>query len=113
MIACPGIVTTYGYPGDSTPDANSSKAIGAWDNPLGPISLAVSRDVEAALCLAGFRPRAKLLVVLADGQELLRQWDDRTARSYHGKPLTGRYDFFCPSGRNPLEDRKVAGFRRP
>lgn len=37
-------------------------------------------------------------------------WDDRTAKAYRGKPLTGRFDFFCPSGRNPLEGAKVNAF---
>jgi len=109
-LSFPVFVTTYGYPGDTTPDSNSANGIGAWDNRLGPLSLAVSRDVEAGFVKAGIKPRTLVVIRLADGREITKRWDDRTARSYKGKPLTGRFDFYSPDGKNPWEGEKVVGF---
>lgn len=107
-----GRITTYGYKNDSTPDRNSAAGIGAWDNRLGPVSLAVSRDVEAAFRKAGITPRSMIVLRLANGQEIEKRWDDRTARSYQGKLLLGRFDFYCPEGKNSLDGQKVIGFKR-
>jgi len=105
-------ITTYGYQGDTTPDTNSANGIGAWDNRLGPLFLAVSRDVEALFVKAGIKPRALVVIRLASGREITKHWDDRTAKSYKGKPLTGRFDFYCPDGKNPWEGEKVVGVRK-
>jgi hypothetical protein len=107
-----GFITTYGYRGDTTPDRNSAAGIGAWDNPLGPCSLAVSRDIEARFRAAGITPRSKVALVLENGQTVVKTWDDRTAKAYKGKPLVGRFDFFCPSGHNPHQDQKVVAISK-
>jgi hypothetical protein len=107
-----GVVTTYGYKGDSTPDTDSSNGIGAWDNKLSLSSIAVSRDIEAQFRAAGIKPKGKVLLVLDNGETLIKTWDDRTARAFNGKPLTGRFDFYCPSGKNPLEGIGVLSFRK-
>jgi hypothetical protein len=105
-----GVVTTYGYKGDTTPDRNSANGIGAWDNKLSLNSLAVSRDIEAQFRAAGIKPKGKVFLVLVNGTSTQRTWDDRTAKAYKGKPLVGRFDFYCPSGKNPLEGLGVLSF---
>ena len=98
-----GFITTYGYPKDTTPDRNSANGIGAWDNKLSETSMAVSRDIEAIFRAAGIKPMSKVALVLADGTTVTKTWDDRTAKTYKGKPLVGRFDFYSPSGKNPKE----------
>jgi hypothetical protein len=107
-----GKVTTYGYPGDTTPDLNSSRGIGAWDNKLRPGSMAVSRDIEKLFVAAGIAPRCRVRILLADGTSVQRFWDDRTAKFFQGKPLVGRFDFYYPDGKNPFEGVPVIGFER-
>lgn len=107
MMTPIGFITTYGYKGDTTPDRNSANGIGAWDNKLSETSMAVSRDIEAKFRAAGIKPRSKVSLLLDNGQILVKTWDDRTAKSYRGKPLIGRFDFYCSSGKNPCEGRKV------
>ena len=106
-----GVVTTYGYKGDSTPDRNSANGIGAWDNKLSPSSLAVSRDIEAKFRDQGIKPKGKVLLVLVDGTSVSKTWDDRTAKEYRGKALVGRFDFYTPSGKNPFEGQGVVQFK--
>jgi len=102
-----GFVTTYGYPRDTTPDRNSANGVGAWDNELTETSMAVSRDIEALFKSAGIAPKSKVSLILADGTSLIKTWDDRTAKTYKGRLLVGRFDFYCPSGRNPFEGQRV------
>lgn len=113
FVAFSGRITAYGYPGDSTPDSNSNAAIGAWDNRLvDGYSVAVSRDVERAFRAAGIDPEDELTVYLKSGKELSLRWDDRTAASYNGKPLTGRFDIYCAKSPTELVDAQVIGFRK-
>jgi len=107
-----GVVTTYGYKGDTTPDRNSANGIGAWDNKLSETSLAVSRDIEAQFRAAGIFPKSKVSLLLDNGQTIVKTWDDRTAKAYKGKALTGRFDFYSPSRDNTFENLKVLSFTR-
>jgi len=108
-----GRITAYGYPGDSTPDSNSAEAIGAWNNTLVDCySLAVSRDVEAAFHEAGIHPLDAVQVCLKTGDILTLCWADRTAASYGGQPLTGRFDLYCAKKPSVLVDSAVVGFRK-
>ena len=108
-----GIVTSYGYPGDSTPDTNSENAIGAWDNHLTPyVSLAVSRDVESAFRDAGIYPLDAVEIQCSNGDILSLVWADRTAREYDGQPMTGRFDIFSPRGKCAHDGQSVTGFRK-
>jgi hypothetical protein len=107
-----GVVTTYGYAGDTTPDRNSANGIGAWDNHLRETSIAVSRDIEAQFRAAGILPMSKVKLLLDNGKTVEKTWDDRTAKTYKGKPLIGRFDFYCPSGRNPHEGQGIVNFSR-
>ena len=108
-----GRITSYGYAGDSTPDTNSEHAIGAWANHLEEgLSLAISRDVEQQFRYFGVTPKSLVDVMLANGIVLTLLWDDRTAAEYAGKPLTGRFDLFSPSGPSRYTDCKVIGFRK-
>ena len=113
MIAIKGRITSYGYPGDSTPDSNSENAIGAWDNVLTDgVSLAVSPDIEAAFRETGIAPRASVVLQLDGGPEITVRWDDRTARAFEGKALTGRFDLYGRYKPSPFVDRVVTGFRK-
>lgn len=107
-----GFITTYGYKGDTTPDRNSANGIGAWDNKLSNTSMAVSRDIEATLRAANIKPRSKVSLLLEDGTTLIKTWDDRTAKSYKGRPLVARFDFYCPSGCNEHEGKKILSLRK-
>ena len=105
-----GFITTYGYPKDTTPDKNSANGIGSWDNKLTETSMAVSRDIEAKFREAGITPMSKVALLLADGTQVTKTWDDRTAKSYKGRPLLGRFDFYCPSGKNKFEGLQILAF---
>ena len=107
-----GFVTTYGYPKDTTPDRNSTNGIGAWDNKLTETSMAVSRDIEALFRAAGIKPKSRISLLLENGTSVVKTWDDRTAKSYKGRPLVGRFDFYCASGRNIFEGQKIVAFNR-
>ena len=108
-----GRVTSYGYPGDSTPDSNSFAAIGAWDNPLVTgHSLAVSRDIETIFRSSGIVPRSELDLQLEGGTVIRVAWDDRTAKEYAGLPLVDRFDIFSATRPSVLVDAKVVGFRK-
>lgn len=111
FISCIGRITSYGYPGDTTPDSNSTNAIGAWDNKLSDgKSLAVSRDIEEVFSSVDIYPKQKIRLVLDKGDTIDVTWDDRTAKFYKGKPLVSRFDLYCAHAPSPLVDRKVLGF---
>ncbi len=120
-----GRVTSYGYPDDATPDSNSAAGIGAWvsedeqarirageitPNRLRPGDLAVSRDIEAEFRRAGVSPGDTVTIRLDDGTELAGRWMDRTAESYDGRTLTGRFDIYSPDGANPLDGKQVVAW---
>lgn len=121
------VVTSYGYSTDTTPDSNSSAGIGAWvgsdeqerikrgeqtENRLREGDLAVSRDVERQFKAAGIRPRDTVTIELDDGTQQTGRWMDRTAESYNGKTLTGRFDIYSPKGPSPLNGKKVTGWMK-
>ena len=112
FIPISGRITSYGYPGDSTPDSNSEAMEGAWDNTLvDGLSLAVSRDIEAAFRAAGIAPRAFVTLQFSDGTAVKLRWDDRTAASYNGRPLTGRFDIYGEYSPSRMVDKIVTGFQ--
>jgi proteasome lid subunit RPN8/RPN11 len=110
-----GKVTDYGQANDPWRDTNSLNRIGAWDNPLTDTSLAVSPDIEQQFRKAGIAPNQPVKLLLADGSEIVRTWDDRTATDRQAaelglKPLRGRFDFFSPQGPHEKRDVRVIGF---
>lgn len=118
FIPITGRITSYGYPHDTTPDnASLGKGkykvpTGAWLNPLRSTSMAISRDVEAAFAKAGIEPKGRVDILLKCGAILKLTWDDRTARSYKGKALTGRFDLYSPVKEHMLDGMPVTGFRK-
>ncbi|MEI8045601.1 MAG: hypothetical protein WCL11_29605 [Verrucomicrobiota bacterium] len=107
-------ITRYGYPNDETPDSLTAAGYGAFkDNRLNPMSLAVSRDVEAHLVAAGIKPMDHIELQLTSTCSIIRQWADRTARSYQGKDLVGRIDLYCPNNElRDMDGKPVIGFRK-
>lgn len=113
FIPLHGRITSYGYPGDTTPDTNSTNAIGAWDNHLEDgISLAVSRDIEQLFRLHGVLPKHNVELSIAGGETLILRWDDRTAEEFHGKLLVGRLDIYGKHKPSKFVDDLVIGFRQ-
>lgn len=110
---CPGKITRYGYAGDTTPDSLTQAGFGAWNNKLTSQALAVSRDVEYYFSLAGIRPLDLVEIYFEDRPPIIRKWEDRTARSYNGKSLMGRYDLYDPQNKyRQLDGQPVIGFRK-
>lgn len=120
-------ITSYGYSGDTTPDSNSTAGIGAWvsddeqkrikrgemtENRLREGDLAVSRDVERQFKAAGINPGDTVTITLDDGTTQTGRWMDRTAESYNGKTLTGRFDVYSPKGPSPLNGKRVTGWKK-
>ena len=85
------LLTSYGYAGDLTPDTNSSNGIGNKGNLLTSGSVALSPDVISRL---NPQPGAAVYV----GGTLVGYYDDSTAASYKGVPLTNRVDTYDPTG---------------
>ena len=111
FISITGRITCYGYPADSTPDSNSRNAIGAWDNKLiDGASLAISPDIEDAFRQAGIHPKDRVKIKLSSGEILYLVWADRTAKTYNGYPLRGRFDLYCAKTPSKLVDSYVVGF---
>jgi hypothetical protein len=109
-------VTDYGSRDpkiETTPDTNSLKGVGAFPHSTKPGSLkenysfALSPDKEAEFRAAGVRPGDEVSLTLADGRTVAGRWDDRTSTK-----LTGRIDFYSPSGVSPLRDARVVGFAK-
>lgn len=120
-----GQFTSYGYEGDTTPDRNSSAGIGAFvskeeqariragedtPNKLRTGDLAISRDIEERFVAAGLEPGDTVTIKFADGTTKRTRWMDRTAASYNGKALTGRFDFYSPTGPSRDNGKEVVGF---
>lgn len=115
-------ITSYGYPGDPTPDSNSSAGIGAWvnsdeaariragentPNKLRKNDFAVSPDVEKRFRDAGISEGDQVVLQLSDGTSITGRWMDRTAEEWKGKKLTGRFDLYSPDGPSPLDGKSV------
>ena len=112
-----GKVTSYNFKGDAYSDSNSRAGIGAWDNKLNENSLAISPDIESKFKAAGIGKGDPVELTLADGSTVIRNWDDRTmqdkqAISKFGKPLTGRFDFHSPGGKQKNDGMAVLSFRK-
>ena len=116
-IKAEGKVTSYNFKGDAYSDSNSRAGIGAWDNKLTETSLAISPDIESKFKAAGIGKGDPVELTLADGSTVIRNWDDRTmqdkqAISKFGKPLTGRFDFHSPGGKQKNDGMAVLSFRK-
>ena len=122
-----GKTTAYGYPGDTTPDRNSSAGIGAWvpDSEaakirrgeyspfkLRPGDLAVSRDVEARMKQQGILPGQEVTIQYGSGKTHTGRLMDRTADFYNGKQIAGRFDLYSPSGIPQDDGSAIVGFSR-
>ena len=116
-IKAEGKVTSYNFPGDPYSDSNSRNLIGAWNNKLDKDSLAISPDIERKFKAAGIGKGDAVELTLADGSTVIRNWDDRTmqdeqATRKFGKPLTGRFDFHSPGGKQKNDGMAVVSFRK-
>ena len=116
-IKAEGKVTSYNFPGDPYSDSNSRNRIGAWNNKLTENSLAISPDIERKFKAAGIGKGDPVELTLADGSTVIRNWDDRTmqdeqATRKFGKPLTGRFDFHSPGGKQKNDGMAVVSFRK-
>lgn len=116
-IKAEGKVTSYNFPGDPFSDSNSRNRIGAWNNTLDENSLAISPDIERRFKAAGIGKGDPVELTLADGSTVIRNWDDRTmqdeqATRKFGKPLTGRFDFHSPGGKQKNDGMAVVSFRK-
>jgi len=116
-IKAEGKVTSYNFKGDAYSDSNSRAGIGAWNNKLTETSLAISPDIESKFKAAGIGKGDPVELTLADGSTVIRNWDDRTmqdkqAISKYGKPLTGRFDFHSPGGKQKNDGMAVLSFRK-
>jgi hypothetical protein len=112
-----GKVTHYNFPGDPYSDSNSRNRIGAWNNTLDENSLAISPDIERKFKAAGIGKGDPVELTLADGSTVIRTWDDRTMQDSQaikkfGKPLTGRFDFHSPGGKQKNDGMAVVSFRK-
>lgn len=111
-------VTSYGYPGDTTPDKNSSAGIGAFTRHLTRDSFGTSYDVEEKLRQAGVKPGGKVNFKLSNGQVVTKVWHDRGATPEQARKLGlrnyyGRVDFYSPDAPHELAKQgvKVVGFK--
>jgi hypothetical protein len=112
-----GKVTSYNFPNDPYSDTNSRNRIGAWNNRLDENSLAISPDIERKFKAAGIGKGDAVELTLADGSTVIRTWDDRTMQDAQaikkfGKPLTGRFDFHSPGGKQKNDGMAVVSFRK-
>jgi hypothetical protein len=102
-----GKITKYGYEkkGERYYDSNSARGIGAEDNQLVPgESVALSPDLEKS---TGAKIGDKVVVTLANGEKMVKRFDDRTS-----KRLKGRVDIYSPDGNEPLDGVQVAKVER-
>ena len=113
-----GKITSYNWKGDPYTDSNSRNWIGSWGK-ISALGMAVSPDIEKQFREAGIKPKDKVKIVLSDGTEMERIWDNRTMQDKQairkfGKPLTGRFDLHFPEGTKPHEKDgvNVVGFQR-
>jgi len=112
-------VTSYGYPGDTTPDKNSSAGIGAFTKHLTRDSFGTSYDVEEKLRQAGVKPGEKVNFKLSNGQVVTKVWHDRGATPEQARKMGlrnyyGRVDLYSPDSPHELAKQgvKVIAFKR-
>jgi hypothetical protein len=113
-----GKITSYNWQGDPYTDTNSRNWIGSFGK-ISPQGMAISPDIEKQFREAGIKPKDKVKIVLSDGTEMERVWDNRTMQDKQairkfGKPLTGRFDLHFPEGKSPHEKDgiQVVGFQK-
>jgi hypothetical protein len=89
------MITHYAYPGDSTPDWNSSHGIGNHDNKLvAGRSLALSKNIADTY---GFMVGETISVTMADGRNFTGTYDDTVGNDPNtGQPLQNRIDIYDP-----------------
>jgi hypothetical protein len=113
-----GRVTSYGYKGDTTPDANSSAGIGAFTKHLiAGQSFSTSYDIEQKFRDAGIKPNDKVELTLSNGEKVVKIWHDRGATPEQARKMglrnySGRFDFYSPNGPDKRSDMAVVGFRK-
>lgn len=111
--------THFAFPGDAYKDSNSQTRIGAFTTAddaakaksgdfsgstlLQEGDFAASRDVEAKLISQGMPPGSPLLLNVGGQWVAGRLWD-RTSDK-----LSGRVDFYSPTGEHPLNGKPVEG----
>lgn len=121
-------VTIFGYSSDPYKDKASLQGIGANVSPeeaalikagkptsakmIDGQDFAVSSDIEELFKSQGIKMRDTVTLKTADGKTHTGRWMDRTATDVDGKPLSGRFDIYSPSGNHPLKDAKIDGFTR-
>lgn len=105
-----GKVTEY-YPSEGYRSATT----GAFNaNKLDNESMAVSPDIQQQFKDWGIKPFDKVKLTLANGQTVVRRYDDHTATDEEARkqglpPLRGRYDFRVPvKGASGVDGVKVA-----
>ena len=113
-----GKITSYNWQGDPYTDTNSRNLIGSFGK-ITPKGMAISPDIEKQFREKGIKPKDMVKIVLSDGTEMERRWEDRTMQDKQairkfGKPLTGRFDLHYPEGKSPHEKDgiSVVGFQR-
>jgi hypothetical protein len=113
-----GKITSYNWQGDPYTDTNSRNLIGSFGK-ITPEGMAISPDIEKQFKEAGIKPKDRVKIVLSDGTQLERVWEDRTMQDKQairkfGKPLTGRFDLHFPEGKSPHEKDGIAvvGFQK-
>ena len=113
-----GKITSYNWKGDPYTDSQSRAMIGSFGK-LTEEGMAVSPDIERQFRELGIKPKDMVKIVLADGTEMNRRWEDRTMQDKQairkfGKPLTGRFDLNFPQGTKPHEKDGLAvvGFQK-
>ena len=113
-----GKITSYNWKGDPYTDSQSRAMIGSFGK-LTEEGMAVSPDIEKQFREQGIKPKDMVKIVLADGTEMNRRWEDRTMQDKQairkfGKPLTGRFDLNFPQGTKPHEKDGLAvvGFQK-
>jgi len=119
-------VSIFGYDSDPYKNANDMLGIGANVSPeeealikagkptsakmIAEQDFGVSSDIADLLKSQGIKMRDSVTLRTADGKTHTGRWMDVTATEVAGKPLTGRFDLYSPSGKNPLNDAKIVGF---
>lgn len=99
-------IVAYGYKGDRV-DPHTALGIGAFNNRLGPFSVAASPALEKKLKL---KPGQLLVLTFGNGREMVAQFDDRMPAASamklmkkHGRAARYALDIYLP-----WADKKIA-----